>query len=353
MIRRIILSLLAGGLGLWAHAQQGFAPLDKWDHTSFVAYTRLHPMQIVRADNNWQLLWALRSGQTLAALKADGVPYTESQLLLLRDAGMIQRTQEGRWRSCLPILDSLQTSTLRAEAKATAGLIYPEIEEGLRNLAALLDKQGFAANTYVILFSHLLDGTIWDEFDRRKITSTLPEYPGWEGHVWFCYPKYAGFRPGTNTYPIDEHHTLNVCWAEGDPAFTDQIADQSVIQALEQVLRHGSPDSLAATQALSLTDGRQLTIPVISRSGPAGKALQKLTRELCQSFLRHTDMRGIEATIATQERSLAVLVFYHEVMWQLNRQLLEATIVPLPKIFADPTHAQPRDMAALCFITRN
>lgn len=336
-----------------AAAQEVFLPLEKWDHTAYCSFEELHPMQIVAADNNWQLLWELRRAGTRKELETRGIPCTRSQLMLLKTQRLLASTDDGKLQTAVPILDSLTTIRLRSLSEATADAMIGDLESGMRSFAAALDKEGFGGNAFSILFSHVLDGTIWDELERRKVIDAMDDEAAWSGCIWFYRPQSAAFRPGTNTLSWDDRHTLWVNWADNDPAFAGRMYTDDAERFFSQTCAAEMPDSAAAAVAseLGLFDGKRMTVPVLRQKGALAQQVRRLTRSLCDAFLRHTDLERVHQTAGCASASDAAVIYYHEVMWQLGERLLAEGIVRLPRLFADPAHAVPTDMAAVCFLT--
>lgn len=353
-MKKLLCLTVAGCLGLLpATAQEGFIPLEKWDHTAYCSYTELHPMQAVRADNNWQLLWTLRKPGTSADVAAQGIPCTVSQLMLLKTQRLLERTDEELLKTAVPILDSLTTIRLRSAAQATAEAMTDNLKPAFRSFAAELDKEGFGKNAFSILFSYILDGTIWNEFERRKIVGEMDDTETWSGTLWFYYPRSTAFRPGTNTLSWDDRHTLHVNWADGDPAFVKRIYHDDALRFFQQTIAGGKVDDRASAigRELGLCDGTRMTVPVIRTKGPLARKVRRLTRDLCDAFLQHADLERVHTLTGCANASDAVVIFYHEVMWQLGERLLADEIVRLPRLFADPARAVPTDLAAVCFLT--
>lgn len=338
-----------------AAAQERYLPLEKWDYTAYCSFEELHPMQIVAADNNWQLLWELRTAGTRKELEARGIPFTRSQLMLLETQRLVSVTDDGKLKTAVPILDSAAMVRLRRAAAATADDMMGGLKPDFRSFVGVLDRAGFGRNAFSILFSHVLDGTIWDEFERRKVVDPMDgDSDVWGGCLWFYYPKSVAFRPGTNTLSWDDRHTLWVNWAHDDPAFTERIYSDDAERFFSRMCAGERPDSAAAAvaQELGLYDGKRMTVPVIGQKGALAREIGRLTRSLCDAFLRHTDLARVRETADCPSASDAAVIFYHEVMWQLGERLRAEGIVRLPHLFADPAHASPADMAAVCFLTK-
>lgn len=351
-MKRTFWALFATLAMLPAAAQEGFLPLEKWDYTAYCSFEELHPMQVVAADNNWQLLWELRKAGTRKELEARGIPCTRSQLMLLKTQRLLSVTDDGKLKTAVPILDSATIVRLRSASAKTADAMMADLKPAFSTFLAALAKEGFGRNAFSILFSHVLDGTIWDELERRKAVDAMDETP-WGGCLWFYRPKSTAFRPGTNTLSWDGRHTLWVNWAERDPQFAERIYGDDAQRFFNQALAGEKPDSAAAAVAreLGLYDGTRLTVPVLRHKGALTQPVQRLTRSLGDAFLRHTDLARVRETAGCESASDAAVIYYHEVMWQLGERLLGEGIVRLPRLFADPAHAEPTDMAAVCFLT--
>lgn len=354
MSKHILAAIIAVLPLLPTGAQERFLPLEKWDHTAYCSFDELHPMQVVGADNNWQLLWELRTAGTRKELAARGIPCTRSQLMLLRSQHLLTTTDDGKLKTAVPILDSATMIRLRQIAATTAEQMMGDLEADFRSFVGVLDNAGFGRNAFPILFSHVLDGTIWNEFEQRKIVDAMDDDSEvWTGCLWFYYPKSEAFRPGTNTLSWDGRHTLWVNWADNDPDFAGRIYSDDAERFFSRVCASEKPDSAAAAVAreLGLYDGERLTVPVIGRKGALPGQIRRLTRSLCDAFEHRADLGLVREVAGCESASDAAVIFYHEVMWQLGERLLSGGIVSLPRLFADPAHAVPTDMAAVCFLT--
>jgi len=85
----------------------------------------------------------------------------------------------------------------------------------VRHLTAELKLAGRQKDAYTIIFSYVLDGMVWDEFEARGILderTLTAEIPLWSGEIWALYPPRP-FNSGTNS--ISEGGVaLNVSWTE-------------------------------------------------------------------------------------------------------------------------------------------
>ena len=71
-------------------AQNTIKPLLEWDVTAFCSYNSYHPNNYLYADNNWEILCALRTEHLLSELQSMGVNYSQSQIMLLHVGGFLK-----------------------------------------------------------------------------------------------------------------------------------------------------------------------------------------------------------------------------------------------------------------------
>ncbi|EKC60746.1 conserved hypothetical protein, secreted, partial [human gut metagenome] len=130
-MKTLLLSLLIASLlaiPTPGEAQTSVRPYDQWEATQFIAVFGRQPEEFVRADNNWEILYHLRTPHTLSALREQGVKCTDSQMLLLEAGGLIRQT-DGKWTCTIPILDQEQTRALREYSKDISASIYAKTKD--------------------------------------------------------------------------------------------------------------------------------------------------------------------------------------------------------------------------------
>ena len=75
-------------------AQISIRPYSEWEATQFVAVNGHQPEDYVKPDNNWEILYNLRTPRTQAELREMGIKCSDSQLLLLEVGGLVSKTKE-------------------------------------------------------------------------------------------------------------------------------------------------------------------------------------------------------------------------------------------------------------------
>jgi hypothetical protein len=131
----------------------------KYDLTCFCS-ARETPNSVVNYDNNLQLLKSFSEGMSRKGLDSLHIPYTESQLKLLRMFNLI-RKENGKYYTNIPILDESQTIHLRTKSKQIADKITPLVATEIKELVSYLDSINRSKNAFSIMFSYVIDGLTW------------------------------------------------------------------------------------------------------------------------------------------------------------------------------------------------
>ena len=151
----IIISLLSV---FWTiQAQTNVRPYEQWEATQFIAVTGHQPEDYALADNNWEIMYNLRTPHTKSELYEMGIKCSDSQLLLLEIGGLIDKT-EGKWKCIIPILNQEQTNSLRSKSKEIAKVMYINTKDDFVSLVQTIKEMGFENNALSLVFSYLLDG---------------------------------------------------------------------------------------------------------------------------------------------------------------------------------------------------
>jgi len=326
--------------------------LDNWESICFCSYSSFHPSTIVKADNNWQLLYALRNGLSLAQLDSLNIPYNQSQLLLLRSQRLLRRSQN-IYKAVIPIFDHERTLSLRAHSLSVANSIYPEIEKECSELLEHLSLQNRSSNAFSILFSYVLDGLSWERFERDELVIERDGSEIWSGYYWFLTPKRT-FQCGTNSL-ISGGIEFSSNWSDLE-SVTDNLFDNDIKALIQSLRSNARPLDKKLFDEFSaygfFNPDSTLTIPVINEKETNTLCLlsNEIMDKLLPAFLEKADIETLKTLYQISDTSEAIVIFYHEVMWDIMDLLLQKEIVQLPTAFQFPEKAQPTDAADLCFI---
>jgi hypothetical protein len=329
---------------------------NNWKNWEDICYCTMnnsyHPSSIVSADNNLQLLLALKNGLTLKQLDSLKLPYIKSQLLLLESQHLLNKA-DGIYKTVIPILYSEQTAHLRKQSLFVARGIYPEIKKECCDLVAKLSEQNRSSNAYSILFSYVLDGLIWKRFEKEGIVKKWDTTGIWSGNYWFLTPKRPVDCGGTNIWS-NENFMFKWNWS-----YAENVTDGLWKKNLEMLfpLAQGNTvpnkEIIDEFSALGFFDkDLHLTIPVINEKENNTLYLLSINiiDKLFPAFMAKTDIEAFKTSYKFNDNSETVIVFYHEVMFDLMDLLLEKQVIQMPTAFQHSEKATLKDAADLCFI---
>ena len=354
LIRRIciFIFLLSSNTNLFAQTTD----YNDWKNWEDICYCTMnnsyHPSSIVSADNNLQLLLSLKNGLTRKQLDSLKIPYVRSQLLLLESYHLINKT-DGIYKTAIPILDSEQTSRLRKQSQFTANNIYPEIEKECLNLVTHLANQNRLNNAYSILFSYVLDGLIWTKFENEGIVKRLDTSGIWSGNYWFLTPKRAVDCGGTNS-STKENFAFKWNWSHSEKV-TDGLWNKNIEALFPFAQGNNIPNKEIINEFVDygfFDKDLRLTLPVINEkeNNDLYSLSLKIIDRLLLTFKAKTDVEQLKTSYQFSNSSETIVVFYHEVMFDLMDLLIEKKIIQLPTAFKSPDKATIKDAADLCFI---
>lgn len=326
MNRLILLSVLLTAT-LAAKAQTALRPYNQWEATQFVAVSSHQPSDYVLPDNNWEIVYALRTPHTLAELRDSGISCTDSQLLLLEVGGLIA-AKDGRWKTTIPILDEAQTRSLRSFAEQVAQTIYEEAKPDFIALTKIIRKAGYGNNAFSLLFSYLLDGRMWTQL---VLFGDIENHTTWSGCYWVLYEPRSGLACGTNSYGEQDLILTYV-----DSSITP--GTETMDRYADEIARQGRLTDAAlisSVQPFGLADAQGLiTIPVIGTL-PAGfhRLNERLVAAISTELKRNCTF--LTARFGIGDENTAMVMLYHEVMWGLTDRLIRDGIISVPAIFTD------------------
>jgi hypothetical protein len=344
--------LLSSPVVLLAQATD-YNNLDNWENICYCTMNNsYHPGSIASADNNWQILLAMKNGLKLKQLDSLNISYKKSQILLLVSHRLLSRA-DGIYKTAIPILDSVQTADFRKQSKLVANAIYHAIEKECRDLVTHLSEQNRSHNAYSILFSYVLDGLSWKRFEKEKIVEEREGKGIWSGNYWFLTPKRLFDCGGTNKLRNGEF-AFNWNWAYSENV-TDELWDKNIeaLFPLTQANAVPNKETIDEFSAFGFFDkDLHLTIPVINEKDNNTLCVlsNNIIDKLLPAFMTNTDIETLKTSYNFSDNSETVVIFYHEIMFDLMDLLIEKQIIQIPKAFQSSENATHKDAADLCFI---
>jgi len=350
--------LLIITFSLFSGVIMGQKNLDDYDMTCYCS-ARETPHGVVSFDNNLQLISSFKKGLSKKELDSLHIPYTDSQLKLLRIFNLI-RKEKDKYFSNIPFLDEKQTYLLRAQSKQIADKILPHIEPDIKELVSYLTSIGNSNNVFSIAFSYVLDGLPWQIFEEKKIIKPLDSKDNispWTGFFWILTSNPSS-KSGTNT---ESDSTFTIGITGGPYRLMKSIYDEED-GLLKVMLRNYIVSGKVTDEKVFKTfepynlfnQKGELTIPIIVENDQ--NKLYVLSKQIAEKIcMEMTSMEVANRAIKDfnfQNEEQAVIILYHEVMWNLLSIMEEKKLIEKPIIIKNPDKAEMKDAADLMYIIR-
>lgn len=341
--------------------QQAALSLNFYEINAYVEATKSTPHVIIELDNNGQILLACAAGKTLEQLKMEGIQFTQSQIRLLRDWRLLQKEGEVL-KTTFPILNGTRSTRLRNMMNETASIIGQNLQKDITELASELLSMGREKSIYTILFSYVLDDLVWRIFEndsliqKRKITI---DKPFWSGILWAIYPP-RDFSCGTNSIS-SKGVTLKINWSKAANKKINRLfADWDIFgQMFNELVEKGKVETEQAQKAFmrfNLVDSSgNFTIPVITenKDNRLYQISLDISQEVNKFVLQLIDLKEIRKEFDFPDEEHALVISYHELMWELLDFFEQQGHIKKPIAFENPDLAQLKDIGDLLIIVKS
>lgn len=267
---------------------------------------------------------------------------SDSQLLLLEVGGLISKTK-GKWKTTIPILDKEQTSSLRSLSKEIAESMYAKTKADFLSLTQTISEMGFKNNALSLIFSYLLDGRMWI---KLVLFEDINNHASWSGCYWVLYEPRNDLACGTNGFGEQD---LILTYIDSGIAPGNNIMDRCA----DEIARSGKITDtrlISQLKPYGLVDHNgNVLFPVIKKQQDSfhqinEKLVNSISTELKNSCGFLTTRYGID------DEKVAMVILYHEVMWNLVDNLIQDKIISIPAIFKDKKVNKNRLNEVLFFI---
>lgn len=195
----ITVCCLLMSISVFGQSAEKVRPYKDWETMAYCSYDSYHPSQYAKIDNNWELLYTLRTPMSIKELRTTGIPFTYSQIIFLHIGGLIE-SQNNILRTVMPIFNEEQTTSIRTLSRSIAQTAFRETENYWYVFVKELKKHKLEKNTYSLVFSYVLDGKIW----RMALPShdSVATHTTWNGAFWALYNKRPHSFCGTNSFNV-------------------------------------------------------------------------------------------------------------------------------------------------------
>lgn len=358
-MRQIFLLIVSILLTSGVQAQKD-RKLSDWDIIYYCSTNNsIHPNRVVNADNNWQLLLAMQDSISLKKVDSLNINYNTSQILLLQTQRLIAN-KNGLYKAKMPILNNERTKQIRQDSRKTAEAIFPDIQPDCQNLVHYLKDKNLEYNSFCLMFSYILDGIFWKELERRQLIDKRDETNIWGGYAWALDYKRT-FNCGTNTLSSGDKYTIHFNWA--DPLLNYAPAKklfawsffEKFLDELEKNDKINDPEIINEWSEINTVDNNgNLIIPVITENDTDEiyRHANIISKKLVDSFIKRTPMDHLCSKYDFPDSKKTIVIFYHEVMWDLIDIMIEQKIIEKPQILISPENCKMDDVGNIFFITK-
>ena len=323
--------------------------LAAWGLHCFSPTARSTPHSVVELDNNGEILAAAVRPVHLNDLAARGIPVTASQVRLLCDYGLLDMDND-LIRTAVPVLGPDVIGPIRERLGDITDRVVDRLAEPVGAVRDELAAAGHGDSAYAVTFGHALDGLLWTELEARgqlPPTELDLEHPYWRGVFWAVFPERAS-SAGTNLRRRGSS-TLVMLWTD-DVIHAVQALDQE--PGLDEFISAAATGDRIPTSTEFTRADRQLvddtgraTVPVIEPEGPVQQHCEAIAR-LTADGLLDSALQPLTESLPGADRSQAVVVVAHELIWTVTDTVVAQGTVDLPPLLS--TGAGPlRDLLYL------
>ncbi len=358
MKKIILLIAIICLIGKQSYSQTTFKEkIKNFDDICFCNVGLAHPKNILKLDNNMELLFALKTGKTLREIGKSGIKYTDSQIKLLLLSGLIEK-KDSIYKAKVPILSTIETVQLREATKKMAKDIVPLILDDYKLLTKTLISQGLEKNTFSIFFAYVLDGLVWTILENNKDieeTNITSDKPFWDGTFWMIEPK-RNFKCGTNSLSSGDY-TINVNWSDVSiisvsnydllGEFLNDFKENGKITKAE-ILKEFENNGL-------FNKNGELQIPVFKADSTdiIYSQSENIAKKVVAYLINKIDYTTLLSDFSGLSKGQKITIIYHEIMWDIISVMEENGQIKKPVAFGKPKEAKPQDLKDLIFIVKD
>lgn len=327
----------------------------------FVAAGKYPPEVIIELDNNREILAACRNGATPADLAESGIDFADSQIELLIAMQLLVRDANGLLITTFPILDPEQAKGLRRETGAIAASLLESLGDDLAEFLRRLTVFGLEQHSYAMMYSYILDGTVWGFFEEfRKVSprSLSARRPFWAGHVWMMPPRDS-FTPNPTWAISSQGMVFKVASSKASSDLVEQLTNErSVLRAaLSETGGDGKVETAELREALGrfglVDDVGIWLVPLIDEveKGAIFRSAETVSAALVDAILdpERVDLDGLRDRYGLRGEERTLVIVYHELMWDLLDRMERSESVSRPPIL-DAEQGDPRELPSLAFL---
>lgn len=311
-----------------------------------------NPQQIVRMDNNGEILIACVEAKSIKHLEASGIKLLRSQLELLVDWNLLAYDRKmRRYKTTVHVYGPEKASAIRELVGTAVEELEPEISTDLVSLKNHLEKTGKGKNMFAILYAYILHSYSMAQFSEEIYQKPQldADHPFWHGFAWAIYP-IKKIPVGVARMPV-ESSTFYAVSAKAlkTPGFPQYFPLAKDIAADNKV---DNPRFVKTFSTFGICDDKgALTIPILDSNWSA--KLENTAKIVYAKTIEIVDSAEMKELLGMTTQAQAAMYIHYELRYAFLKHLLEKGFIKAPIDFENADKNKPADVSNLVFLMKS
>lgn len=312
----------------------------------------VRPLQIIRMDNNGEILFACIEAKTTEQINAAGIEFLQSQLELLIDWDLLQYDGAAKtYQTTIHVYGPEKIAGIRQQVRASVEELVKTLDVDLASLKSHLGQINREKNLFAVLYAYVLHGYAMNQFGEEiyRKPQLSAEHPFWNGFAWALYPEKI-FDVGNIVLPVEgnQFYVVGTSSVKG-PGFRQYIALVKDVMIDKQV---DDPELKKAFSGCDVFDEQGvLTIPVFDSlwSAKLEEMAKKVYAETA-ALANSPDMKNLLGMAVPEQ---AAMFIHYEIRYAFLDYLLSKNMIPAPIDFENADKNSTKDIGNLVFLIRS
>ena len=285
---------------------------------------------------------ACLDGATLSELEKLGIKDLNKRLEALQNGNLLKKTGEKSYGLAFPAIVGEKRTELQQIIEQTAEQLMPSVEDAVKQLRHHLNQQ--PEMLFHVLWSIVMDGVAWQtvqtefekQFNKNKVSL--------KGVSWLTYPSHP-YGCGTNTYNDLQIGTVKITWSmttaltSSAPWVLHETIKKYENQLIKSAINNKPIQDQQTKQALAqyglIDDEGTANLFIVDPNSPGTPIYYNLGLDFGRQAMTHLDVQKVSDILDVTPKQ-AVVVAYHELCYEILKQLAEKGAIRVPEILLNP-----------------
>ncbi len=354
------LMVLFYGLGAGLMLQAQDQVLNEYQYYCFCETGSIGPEFILGLDNNADIALNLIRGRTRTEIDLKAGKTTDSQLLLMKEWGLVEQ-RETKFFTAFPVIRDKETREMRMTAKEIAMKVMQSGMPSMKALVESLTAMKQQKTAFSLLSAYILDDLVIRAFDTAGVI-TRPAIGGgnahWAGEFWAVRPRRI-FQCESRNYRA-EGIEMRMLYREGARVILQDMMNEkrNILLALGEIGQGGmvrSRELQETFEKFRMVDEKgRLLIPMIEEGGDQllWRQCSSLASEISAVILREAQLQTLADRYYLRDQKQALVILYEEIKWELLDLLHKEKLAVKPLLMVNPGRAGADDTGQLLFLVK-